>query len=110
MRQYLENLDKNEFAQASKCRTGADISYTNGIYSVVNQANIHEWARGLELFSTGATGNIALHLVGNNDSSGAKIYTVHEIRSGEKLGIIFDEIKQTGTTVTLLDSKLVIYL
>jgi hypothetical protein len=87
---------------------GSAITYTSGIYTVSDQKGAATVAKGLSVASTGSGGNLVVHLVDDYDASGAKVYCTVELVAGARLGVIFDEIKETGTTVTL--SELTLWL
>ena len=78
---------------------GSAISYTNGYYVIPGGV----WVKGLE-DTTGTAdgvkaGVLAVHLVGDAASS----YTLVPIRHGECRGVMFDKIRQSGTTITLVN-------
>jgi hypothetical protein len=85
---------------------GSAIAYTGGIYAVADQKGNATVAKGLTVASTGSGGNLVVHLVDDYDASGAKVYCTVELVAGARLGFVFDEIKQAGTTVTLTELTL----
>ena len=96
------NLISNVVQPAAKT-LGANVSYTNGVYTVPGGV----WFKGWEDTATVADlekyGVINVHLVGDpvND------YTLLPVRNGEIRGALFDKIRQSGTTATL--ARLIFY-
>lgn len=83
---------------------GADISFTNGYYTVPGGV----WFKGWEDTATEVTsekvGILMAHLV----MDGANTYTAIPVRAGAMQGYMIDKIRQNGTTPNLL-ARLIFY-
>lgn len=82
------------------------IAYASGIYAVTNQAGVASIAKGLTVKSGSAGGDLVVHLVDDFDVNGANAYTTLTLAAGDRLGFVFDEVKESGTTITLTDVQI----
>jgi hypothetical protein len=86
------NLNSN-LIQPAQHIEGSTISFSSGVYTVPNS----QWAKALEYRDSAATGNIFVHLVLDR----ATTWTRYCVRGGDVRLMMFDKIRQSGTTINL---------
>lgn len=83
--------------------SGSGISYTDSTWRVEDNKGETATAKGFYVNSDVDTGHVTVHLIGNQDSAGAKVYTTIYVVSQDNFGAVFDEIHQRNTTIPLAD-------
>lgn len=89
--------------QPSAHRAGSTVAFTEGVYSMVDQANRATYAKGISVVTGATDGNIVVHLVDDFNAAGAKVYCTIPLKAEDRIGYVFDEILEEGTTVDLDD-------
>jgi hypothetical protein len=84
------NLNSN-LVQPAQHIEGTSISYTNGVYTIPNS----QWGKAIEMLPDADSGVVYVHLVLDR----ATTWTKYRIRGGETRLILFDKIRQSGTTI-----------
>lgn len=94
--------DLSKLIGPTKHYPGSSISYNaSGIWTVVDNAGVSRAAKGIMTTSGATGGTLMVHLIHDYDSSNAKVYCPLPLGTNDIKAAIFDEIKQTGTTIDL---------
>ena len=83
---------------------GSSISYNaSGVWGVVNQKEQATYAKGVMTTSGSAGGVLQVHLIDDYNTSDTKIYCPLPLGANDLKPCVFDEIKESGTTISLDD-------
>jgi hypothetical protein len=87
----------------TKSFLGSAVSYTSGIWEVVDRAGTSRLAKGI-MTTSGADGGILnVHLANDYDSSNNKVYCPIPLGTNDVKAVIFDEVAESGTTISLAE-------
>jgi hypothetical protein len=100
MKGYSNQMMELTFAP-TKTVKGSAVSYTSGVWDVVDREGRASVAKGIYVPS-GVNGDIEVHFR-DDYIDGAKQYSVLSLTEGSVVPAVFDAIKEDGTTITLTD-------
>lgn len=88
--------------------SGSDsLHWTAGKYVTVARNGNAKIARGFDVVSTSSGGNLKVHLLNDYNAKKQKVWLVYPIPASggavQRVGLIFDEVDSTGTTISKSD-------
>ncbi len=90
-------------AMAQPRRTCSPIVFTDGIYICRDRAG--KACEAVGAYST-SPGTLMVHYADDYDAAGGKVYTALDLTAAQERGALFDEVKETGTTVVVANVQL----